>query len=403
MKVCISLLIARANHTGVEKSALNLIMQLSKMSSTIDITIIADSRAVPSLSELSGRLHIVDVRLPSQRLLWVWEHLFFLLDPRARGFDIVHFPIGGGVVGHRGSFILTIHDLKHYLNRELVLFRRHLLWRFWCDNNIPRATKIITVSDYVKAEILREFPISQDDVVVVSNGVDRRFTRNVGGDELRVKYQLPSRYVLFVGCTSTNKNLQRAIDAFNLVRNSHDSDLFFIIAGGPGEAETSVREHVRNRHLEGAVRFLGYVDDDDLPQLYSNAAVFLFPSLSEGFGIPPLEAMLSAIPVVAAHTSSMPEVLGEAAIWVDPMSVESIAAGLITGLYDGPARERAISRGTVRAEMFSWEAMALKTLTVYGEAYNDLRVRHTELSDGHSSPRSERIAKKCAARSSLGN
>ena len=289
--------------------------------------------------------------------------------------------LAGGVVGYRGKFVLTIHDLKHYLDRNLVLFRRYLLWRFWCKNNIPRAAKIITVSEFVKGEVLREFSISRDDVVVISNGVDKRFKPAADEDSLRRKYGLPKRYVLFVGATSANKNLQRAIDAFNLVRTAHESELCFVIAGGPGEAEASVRAHVRNSHLESAVRFLGYVNDDDLPQLYSNAALFLFPSLTEGFGIPPLEAMGCAIPVVAAQTSSMPEVLGDAAIWVDPLSVESIAAGITIGLYDEATRMRAISRGVARADLFSWEVMALKTSSVYRDAMRCPSARNIEHSE----------------------
>jgi alpha-1,3-rhamnosyl/mannosyltransferase len=110
------------------------------------------------------------------------------------------------------------------------------------------------------------------------------------------------------------------------------------------------------------------VDDNDLPQLYANAELFLFPSIMEGFGIPPLEAMRCGIPVVAAATSCLPEVLGDAAIWVNPLSVESIAEGVATALLDKNARNRAIAKGLSRAEQFSWEKMASETVNVYREA-----------------------------------
>jgi glycosyltransferase involved in cell wall biosynthesis len=286
--------------------------------------------------------------------------------------DIVHFPIGGGVVGYPGRFVLTMHDLKHYLNPELVLLRRYLLWRIWCKSNIKRAAKVITVSDYVKQELLREFPVLFTDIKVVANGVDQRFLPCPKTQVFREKYQLPERYVLFVGATSANKNIRRAIDAMNLVRGSHGVDHCFVIAGMPGEADASLKAYVRDNQLEKAVRFIGYVDDNDLPQLYSNAALFLFPSITEGFGIPPLEAMRCEIPVVAAHASCMPEVLGDAAIWIDPLSVESIAEGISTGLFDPEIRKQVIARGLSRAEQFSWEKMALETVKVYREATDQL-------------------------------
>ena len=368
MKVGISLLIAKANRTGLENVALNLIEQLSKMDTDDEFVIYANTRNLPWLSTISHRMRVVDVRLCPQRAMWFWEHLFFLTDRRTKEVDIVHFPISGGVVGYQGKFVLTLHDLKHYLYRDLVLLRRHLLWRVWCKLNTRKAAKIITVSEYVKKQILREFPVHSADIHVIANGVDKRFRPCAKTQAFREKYQLPERYVLFVGQTSTNKNIRRAIDAMNLVCKSHKTDHCFVIAGMPGEADADLRAYVRNSHLEKMILFLGYVDDNDLPQLYSNAALFLFPSITEGFGIPPLEAMRCGIPVVAARASSMPEVLGDAAIWVDPLSVDSIAEGINTGLLDQNARNRAIARGLFRAEQFSWEKMALETMKVYREA-----------------------------------
>src|SRR5665213_525024 len=164
MKVGISLLSARAHRTGVENSALNLITQLSKMDTEDEFVIYANTRNLPWLSSISHRIRVVDVRFSSQRALWFWEHLFFLTDRRTKEVDIVHFPIGGGVVGYPGRFVLTIHDLNHYLNRRLVQLRRYLLWRVWCKSNIKKAAKIITVSEHVKEQILREFPVHSKDI-----------------------------------------------------------------------------------------------------------------------------------------------------------------------------------------------------------------------------------------------
>jgi glycosyltransferase involved in cell wall biosynthesis len=198
--------------------------------------------------------------------------------------------------------------------------------------------------------------------------VDQRFRPCEGTKAFRDKYHLPERYVLFIGTTSLNKNIKRAIDAVNLARDRYSLDHQFILAGMPGDDDVALKRHVSSSHLRDTVRFLGYVEDNDLPQLYANAALFLFPSIMEGFGIPPIEAMRCGIPVVAAATSCLPEVLGDAAIWVNPLSVESIAEGIATALLDKTVRNRAIVKGLLRAEQFSWEKFASETVSVYREA-----------------------------------
>jgi len=368
MKIGISLLSAAPQRTGVENAVLNLIRQLSSIGGKDEYIVYANRRNLPWLSKLSGSVRVVDVPLSFRRVRWLWEHIFFLTSRRPREVDIVHFPIGGGVVGYGGKFVLTIHDLNHYSNRDFTMLRRHLLWRLWYKANVKRAARIITVSDYVKKHISQEFPSSSNKVRLAPNGVDQRFRPYAPTQDFKEKHQLPERYVLFVGATSVQKNIRRAIEAVNLVRRSDGTDHCLVIAGAPGEADPGLRAYISSNRLDDVVRFVGYFDDTELPQLYSNAALFLFPSIAEGFGIPPLEAMRCAVPVVAAHTSSMPEVLGDAAIWVDPLSVESIAKGISQGLFDQSVRKQAIARGLFRSEQFSWEKMAVETVKVYREA-----------------------------------
>ncbi len=381
MKIGISLLSARPQRTGVENAAFNLITHLSRMEGQDEYVIYANTRNLPWLSALSDCIRVVDVRLGCKRALWIWEHLFFLTSRRPKEVDVVHFPIGGGVIGYRGRFVLTVHDLKHYSHRELVKLRRHLLWRMWCNANIKRAARVIAVSEHVKAEILREFPVAPDSVRVIANGVDQRFRPCTTTKTFKARYELPERYVLFVGATTANKNLRRAIDAVNLVRNRYQLEHQLIVAGLPGEDDVALKSYVNGKHLESTVLFIGYVDDDDLPQLYSNAEVFLFPSICEGFGIPPLEAMRCGVPVVAAFASCIPEVLGDAAIWVDPLKVESIAEGISKALLNTNARNNAVAKGFVKAADFSWKKMALETINVYREAAGCRREALPHLSD----------------------
>jgi glycosyltransferase involved in cell wall biosynthesis len=398
MKIGISLLGAMSHRTGVENVAFNLITQLGGMDGEDEYVVYANTCNLPWLSNVPGRIRVIDVGLSCRRALWMWEHLFFLTSQRPKEVDVVHFPILGGVMGYRGKFVLTIHDLNHYLNRDLTKLRRHLLWRVWYKANVNRATKIITGSEHVKRDILREFHVRSDSIRVIPDGVDRRFSPCAASQVFRDKYHLPERYVLFVGQTSTHKNIRRAIDAVNLVRDRYSLDHQFIVAGLPGEADDALKRYVSSNHLRDTVRFLGYVDDNDLPQLYANAELFLFPSIMEGFGIPPLEAMRCGIPVVAAATSCLPEVLGDAAIWVNPLSVESISEGVATALLEKNARNRAIAKGLSRAEQFSWEKMASETVNVYREAAGCPMTRSAVWDSGDAAMAHGRVSRQDASR-----
>jgi glycosyltransferase involved in cell wall biosynthesis len=365
MRVGISLLWAREHRTGVENVAFNLINELAKLDGDDEYIVYANCSALPWLSSVKGGVRVVDVKPCSKRALWAWEHLFFLTNNDPKKMDLIHFPIGGGVFGYKGRYVLTIHDLKHFSDRHLVKLRRHLLWRIWCNANLPRAGKLIAVSEHVKQDILHNFALHPDRIKVIPNGVDLRFTPCTADPLFRARFNLPRRYVLFLGETTANKNIRRAIDAVHLVRTRHNADVEFIVAGLPGTEDLMLKRYVESNHLQNEVRFVGYVDDIELPQLYANASVFLFPSLSEGFGIPPLEAMRCGIPVVAARATCLPEVLGDSAVWVDPQSTESIAAGLWSALEDEKVRNEAIAKGFLRAEQFSWTKMALETVNVY--------------------------------------
>ncbi|MGA8811520.1 MAG: glycosyltransferase family 1 protein [Candidatus Sulfotelmatobacter sp.] len=398
MKIGISLLSARPHRTGVENVALNLITQLGRMDGEDEYVVYADTRNVPWLSNVPGRIRIVDVRLSCRRSLWTWEHLFFLTSRRPKEVDVVHFPIGGGVVAYHGKFVLTIHDIKHYSNRELVKLRRHLLWRLWLKANLHRAAKIITVSEQVKRDILREFPVCADSIRVIPNGVDQRFRPTAGTQVFRAKYRFPERYVLFVGQTQTNKNIRRAIDAITVVRKKYGLDHQFIVAGMPSEDDARLKKYVDSNNLRDTVRFIGYVDDNDLPELYANAELFLFPSLTEGFGIPPLEAMGCGVPVVAAHASCLPEVLGDAAIWVNPLSVASIAEGVATALLDKKARSMAIAKGLSRVKQFTWEKMAFETVNVYRKVAGSSMMRSPVRDSGDATTACGRVGSQDALR-----
>ena len=268
-----------------------------------------------------------------------------------------------------GPAIVTIHDCIHLMfpqylpNRLAYAYAKASLWAA-----AHRAARVLTVSETSKADIVRYCGIAGDRVTVIYNAIDERFLQEPSKQEVsdtRERYQLDGPFVLYVGNIKPHKNLERLIEAFHLVRREGFERLKLLIIGDQISKYPRLRRAVDRYKLHKHVRFLGFVSTDTLASLYRLATVFAFPSLYEGFGLPPLEAMASGTPVVASNTSSLPEVLGDAAVLVDPYSSAAIAAGLTRVLSDADLRARLRELGLERARTFSWEDSVRKVKAVY--------------------------------------
>jgi glycosyltransferase involved in cell wall biosynthesis len=231
-----------------------------------------------------------------------------------------------------------------------------------------RSDCILTVSDASKRDILHLFNIPPEKIVVVYNAIDAHFSVTPPSDavaRVRERYQLDHRFVLYVGNIKPHKNLVRLIEAFSELRTGELEDVKLLIIGDEISKLPALRHAVHRHKLHKHVRFLGYVPDDQLTVLYRLAAVFVFPSLYEGFGLPPLEAMASGTPVVVSNVSSLPEVVGDAAVLVDPHDIDSIVDGLRSVLTNPARAEDMRRKGLERASEFSWERSVARTLEVY--------------------------------------
>jgi glycosyltransferase involved in cell wall biosynthesis len=265
--------------------------------------------------------------------------------------------------------VVTIHDCIHLMfpqylpNRMAYAYARAQMW-----TAAHRSDCILTVSDASKRDILHLFNIPPEKIVVVYNAIDAHFSVTPPPDavaRVRERYQLDHRFLLYVGNIKPHKNLVRLIEAFSELRTGDLEDLKLLIIGDEISKLPALRLAVHRHKLHKHVRFLGYVPDDQLAVLYRLAAVFVFPSLYEGFGLPPLEAMASGTPVVVSNVSSLPEVVGDAAVLVDPHDIDSIVDGLRCVLTN-PARADDMRRkGLERSREFSWERSVARTLEVY--------------------------------------
>ncbi|MEW5983330.1 MAG: glycosyltransferase family 1 protein [Acidobacteriota bacterium] len=265
--------------------------------------------------------------------------------------------------------VVTIHDCIHLMfpqylpNRLAYTYARASLW-----TAAHKAERILTVSETSKSDILRYCSVPAERVVVVYNAIDDRFAVQPPlelVDRTRERYQLDGPFALYVGNIKPHKNLERLIDAFHLVRREGFERLKLLIIGDQILKYPRLRRAVDRYKLHKHVRFLGFVPDETLAALYRLATVFVFPSLYEGFGLPPLEAMASGTPVVTSNCSSLPEICGDAAVLVDPYDAASIADGIRQVLVDPGLRASLSERGLARVRHFSWESSIRKVHDVY--------------------------------------
>jgi glycosyltransferase involved in cell wall biosynthesis len=289
------------------------------------------------------------------------EHLSIPHKLRSLGVDLFHAPHYVLPLLCRRRSVVTIHDCIHLLFPEYLPNRLGYRYaKLMMGSAIQRSSLVFTVSEASRRDILQFYPDADPErLQVVPNAIDETLLADPGEEEMeRVKerYQIRGRVVLYAGNIKPHKNLDRLIAAFGLLkqRPGHE-DLKLLIIGDEIRKYPSLRRRVEAAGVRQDVRFFGFVPDQTLAALYRLASVFAFPSLYEGFGLPPLEAMACGTPVVTSNVSSIPEVVGDAAVQVDPYDTSAIAGGLERVLADPALRATLVARGHERVQHFSWE------------------------------------------------
>jgi glycosyltransferase involved in cell wall biosynthesis len=267
--------------------------------------------------------------------------------------------------------VVTIHDCIHLMFPQYLPNRLAFGYaRTSIGLAARRATRVLTVSESSKRDILRFVNTQPEKIDVIYNAYDERFAIDPAeADVVRVRerFQLQDEFVLYAGNVKPHKNLERLIEAFHIVRKRGLDHLKLVMIGDEISKYTALRRAVHRHQLHPYVRFLGYLPEETLAVMYRLAGVFVFPSLYEGFGLPPLEAMASGTPVVTSNVSSLPEVAGDAAVLVDPYDPRAIADGMYRVLTDEQLRKDLRHRGVARAGMFSWEQSVRRVRKIYDE------------------------------------
>jgi glycosyltransferase involved in cell wall biosynthesis len=351
---------------GIGTYIRNLLKHIARIDREAEYVLLCHPRDLGVAAELGPNFRAVLEPSPNYSLREQIHVPWVLRRERPDVFHAPHYVLPPAV---RSPSVVTIHDTIHltfpqYLpNRAAHAYARASMWAA-----ARRSDRILTVSEASKRDILHHFKVPAEKVVVVYNGIDERFSREPAATDVarvRERYQLDGRFVLYVGNIKPHKNLVRLIEAFHALRRAELADLKLLIIGDEISKLPALRRAVHVHKLHKHVRFLGYLPDEMLAILYRLASVFVFPSLYEGFGLPPLEAMASGTPVVTSNVSSLPEVTGGAAVLVDPYSVPSIVEGMRRVLSDPVLAAEMRRKGLVRAREFSWERAAARTRELY--------------------------------------
>ncbi len=358
--------------TGIGRYTLELARALAVLRDGPEVTLLAAGGAGPLASKKGLRY----ASLPGCRLLPGLLTFGALLIPwvaRRLGLDVIHDPTGitpflFGTDGARA--VVTVHDVFAWSFPGTSSLLDTLIYRYWLPHHLPRTDAVITVSHRSALDIQQYLGLSARSLRIVPYGVDGRFHPLPDGQVrpyLRERFGLSDPYVLYVGALTIRKNVERALEAFAAIVR-HLPSLRFVLVGPRAWKQTPVEAIVRRLEIADKVIATGPLGDADLPAIYSGAALFLFPSLYEGFGLPPLEAMACGTPVVCSNTSSLPEVVGDAAIMVDPYDVEGLAEAMALVLADTDLQAELRTKGLERAGQFTWERTARETVAVYREA-----------------------------------
>ena len=286
---------------------------------------------------------------------------------RQRQLDIVHDPTGAmPLFLTGGKRVATIHDVIPYIYPKTSSVLDWLIYRLWLPLAVCRLDAIVTDSEQSKRDIVRYLRVSPQKVTVVPCAAAPRYQvlDTAVTFPILAKHNIQSPYILYVGSIEARKNLPRLLEAFAEILN-WSSKWKLVIVGARKWKSSPVYDTMQQLGLAEHVQFTGYVDEEDLPALYNGADLFVFPSLYEGFGLPVLEAMACGTPVVTSNRSSLPEVAGKAAVFVNPEDASSIAYGIKAALENPGMRSKLSLDGLVQAQQFSWERTVRETMAVY--------------------------------------
>ncbi len=373
---------------GVGTYIRNVVRALGRLDRENKYLLLGPAAKVQEIGQLPPNFHVVPLNTPERTFKGVMD---FRTALKRLDCDLLHIPNLFSIPRVLPCrYVMTVHDMVEHMARARgqTGFWRSLHFRL-TKRVLEGAERIFAVSNFTKSEIEKLFGIPPERIEVVYNAIDERFLHGhattADREMIAQRYQVTYPFLLYAGRVSAHKNVARMIEAFSalkteLAKDQLYPDLKFIIIGDALSGSPDLRRTVVRSGVQNDVRFLGFVPIEVLRIFYDEAKVFVFPSLYEGFGLPPLEAMAHGTPVVTSNVSALPEVVGNAAVLVNPENVFEIMRALHRVLTDPALRARMKERSYAQAARFSWEASVRRIIQAYGEVTGQAKAR------GSSSP-----------------
>jgi glycosyltransferase involved in cell wall biosynthesis len=365
--------IRRMYEFGLATYIRNVVRTLGRIDSTNEYYLVGAAARFDQLGDLPENFHF----LPLQNAETTFANYLEMNKViNAHEVDLIHVPhTFWRPLITRAPYVITVHDLLDYMYRARTNNgMRRMMHSYFTRQVMHHAARIIAVSNFTKRDVGRFFDVEPEKIDVIYNALDENFLRGHSTPAeqamIRGRYQVDSPFLLYAGRISPHKNVARIIEAFSalkgeLAKDGAFPDLKLLVIGDEVSKNPDIRRAVIRSGVQHDVRFLGYVSIDVLRIFFDMAKVFVFPSLYEGFGLPPLEAMAHGTPVVASNSSALPEVVGNAALMVNPENVFEISRALLRVLTDQALRERMKAAGLEQAQRFSWDVSVRRMLTLY--------------------------------------
>ena len=364
MRIGIDARLVFYNRAGIGEYIIQLAQALARIKSTEDKLILLQSR--------KDKTSIVTGNGICRKSLWTPSHNRF--EQSALGFeisrvklDLLHSPDFIPPFRRNCKSVITIHDLAfllypHFLTKESARYYGQI------DQAWRRTDHIIAVSEATKQDSIKMLGVPEKKITVIheaANPIYRPMPRDEAARYIQQRYKIENDFILFVSTIEPRKNLPGLLQAFRRLRDDYKRDELLVLAGANGWLWEEVYETVTRLNLEDHVAFLGRVPLEDLVYLYNSAKLMVHPSFYEGFGLPPLEAMTCGTPTIVSNTAALPEVVGDAALMIDPHDLQGLTVAMMRVLTEPELWKDLATKGLKRASLFSWKKAAHRTLDVY--------------------------------------
>lgn len=353
--------------TGIGTYTYQLINNLNNIDNKNEYLLFMPNSSVPDFN-FSKNFKITTIDEMNSNNFWEEINLPNILTDS--DIELYHVPQNGvGLPKNKiCPFVITLHDVIPYRMPETVSERYLRIFNEELPKTIPLCDGIITVSNFSKYDISKAFnyPLNKIHVTyLAAEEIYRPLNKLYCQMEIKEKYHIDKKFILYVGGFSPRKNIMGLLNAYEKLSTKLKTDILLVIAGYKGKSYENYIEACEKLHIKEKVIFPGFIDMSDMPYLYNASELLVYPSLYEGFGLPPVEAMACGVPVVASNLTSIPEILSNNALLADPYNSDELYTSLYTGLFDVETRELLIEKGLLLSQKLTWQNTAISTLKAY--------------------------------------